>query len=580
MDTIDSSSAKKSIKRFLGLLRLEKSNVYFIYFYSILSGLLYLSLPLGIQAIISLMTAQQLSASLILLIALVVTGVFLNGFMYILQMRVTERIQVRVFTLMSLAYADRLPKLQEEAINDYHLPEMVNRFFDTSAIQKGISKILLEIPVATIQIIFGLILLSLYSPIFIIFGFILITLLYIVIKLTAPSGMSSSFRESDFKYKVGFWIEEIARNLRTFKLRGKTDLALTKTNEYLDGYLEARNKHFRVLQVQFWAFTIFKTAVTAILLITGCWLFFENKINIGQFIATEIVIIMTLSSVEKIITSIDGIYDLLTSLEKASKILDKPIEKINTESALHIDTIDIDINKLSFRYAEETRFVLNDISLNTKQGEKIAVVGTKGSGKSTLLHLLTGTFLNYDGAITINNLPLFSYDLHKLRSKIGIYFSESEIFEGTLEENLIVGLADCDVNDIIHLAEQIGLKEFITKNRDGIYQVLSTHGKKLSESTKAKILLARAILKKPKLLLLDDFTYLLTKRDKNTIIDFLFNSNQQYSIFIKTSDEEIMKRCDRILLMHEGKIVADGLFQEITSSNEYKLISDDLYELH
>jgi ATP-binding cassette subfamily B protein len=580
MDTIDSSSAKKSIKRFLGLLRLEKSNVYFIYFYSILSGLLYLSLPLGIQAIISLMTAQQLSASLILLIALVVTGVFLNGFMYILQMRVTERIQVRVFTLMSLAYADRLPKLQEEAINDYHLPEMVNRFFDTSAIQKGISKILLEIPVATIQIIFGLILLSLYSPIFIIFGFILITLLYIVIKLTAPSGMSSSFRESDFKYKVGFWIEEIARNLRTFKLRGKTDLALTKTNEYLDGYLEARNKHFRVLQVQFWAFTIFKTAVTAILLITGCWLFFENKINIGQFIATEIVIIMTLSSVEKIITSIDGIYDLLTSLEKASKILDKPIEKINTESALHIDTIDIDINKLSFRYAEETRFVLNDISLNTKQGEKIAVVGTKGSGKSTLLHLLTGTFLNYDGAITINNLPLFSYDLHKLRSKIGIYFSESEIFEGTLEENLIVGLADCDVNDIIHLAEQIGLKEFITKNRDGIYQVLSTHGKKLSESTKAKILLARAILKKPKLLLLDDFTYLLTKRDKNTIIDFLFNSNQQYSIFIKTSDEEIMKRCDRILLMHEGKIVADGPFQEITSSNEYKLISDDLYELH
>jgi ATP-binding cassette subfamily B protein len=580
MDTIDSSSAKKSIKRFLGLLRLEKSNVYFIYFYSILSGLLYLSLPLGIQAIISLMTAQQLSASLILLIALVVTGVFLNGFMYILQMRVTERIQVRVFTLMSLAYADRLPKLQEEAINDYHLPEMVNRFFDTSAIQKGISKILLEIPVATIQILFGLILLSLYSPIFIIFGFILITLLYIVIKLTAPSGMSSSFRESDFKYKVGFWIEEIARNLRTFKLRGKTDLALTKTNEYLDGYLEARNKHFRVLQVQFWAFTIFKTAVTAILLITGCWLFFENKINIGQFIATEIVIIMTLSSVEKIITSIDGIYDLLTSLEKASKILDKPIEKINTESALHIDTIDIDINKLSFRYAEETRFVLNDISLNTKQGEKIAVVGTKGSGKSTLLHLLTGTFLNYDGAITINNLPLFSYDLHKLRSKIGIYFSESEIFEGTLEENLIVGLADCDVNDIIHLAEQIGLKEFITKNRDGIYQVLSTHGKKLSESTKAKILLARAILKKPKLLLLDDFTYLLTKRDKNTIIDFLFNSNQQYSIFIKTSDEEIMKRCDRILLMHEGKIVADGPFQEITSSNEYKLISDDLYELH
>jgi ATP-binding cassette subfamily B protein len=574
------SNESKSIKRFFGLLRLEKNNIYYIYFYSVISGLMYLSLPLGVQAIISLMNAQQISASLILLIALVVLGVFLNGFMYILQMRVTERIQVRIFTLMSLAYADRLPKLQEEDINEYHLPEMVNRFFDTSGIQKGTSKVLLELPAAIIQIFFGLLLLSFYHPIFILFGFLLVSLLYIVIKLTAPHGISSSFEESDYKYKVGYWIEEIARNIKTFKLRGKTDLALTKTNEYLNGYLKARNKHFRVLQIQFWAFTAFKTAVTAILLITGCWLFFENKINIGQFIATEIVIIMTLSSVEKIITSIDGIYDLLTSLEKASKILDKPIEKIITDTGNHLDTFNIEINKLSFRYTKDSRYVLNDISLKIKQGEKIAVVGTKGSGKSTLLHLLTGTFTHYEGSISVNNLPYFSYNLNRLRSKIGIYFSESEIFEGTLEENLIVGLAECDVNEIMQLSEQVGFKDFITKNRDGIYQVLSTHGKKLSESTRAKILLVRAILKKPKLILLDDFTYLLTKRDKNLISDYLLTSNKEYSLLIKTSDEEIMKKCDRVIFMHEGKIIADGPFQEISHTNEYKVISDDLYELN
>ncbi len=580
MDNFDSKSHTRPLKRLLGLLKLEKNNIYYIYFYSAISGLMYLSLPMGIQAIISLMAAQQISISLILLIALVVLGIFLNGFMYILQMRVTERIQVRVFTLTSLAYADRLPKLQEEAINDYHLPELVNRFFDTAAVQKGISKILLELPVASIQIIFGLLLLSFYHPIFILFGFLLITLLYIVIKLTAPLGMSSSFEESEYKYKVGYWIEEIARNFRTFKSRGKTDLALNKTNEYLDGYLNARSKHFSILQIQFWAFTTFKTAVTAVLLITGCWLFFSNKINIGQFIATEIVIIMTLSSVEKIITSIDGVYDMLTSLEKASKILDKPIEKIQADNHLKLDNIDIEINKLSFRYAEDTRNVLNDISLKLKQGERIAVVGTKGSGKSTLLHLLTGTFLNFDGSITVNQLPLFSYNLNRLRSKIGIYFSESEIFEGTLEENLLVGLTDCEMNAVFGLAEQIGLNDFINQNRDGVYQMLSTHGKTLSESTKAKILLARAILKKPKLLLLDDFTYLLTRRDKNRIIDFLFSKDSSYSVVIKTSDEEIMKRCDRVLFMHEGRILADGTFQEISSTREYKLISDDLYELH
>ncbi len=580
MDHTNVSSYQKPIKRLLGLLRMEKNNIYYVYFYSIISGLMYLSLPLGIQAIISLMSAQQLSASLVLLIILVICGVFLNGFTYILQMRITERIQVRLFTLMSLAYSNRLPKLQQEHINDYHLPELVNRFFDTSSIQKGISKILLELPVASIQILFGLVLLSFYHPIFILFGTILILLLYVVIKLTAPQGLSSSFLESDYKYKVGYWIEEIARNIKTFKLRGKTDLALTKTNDYLDGYLSARNKHFRILQIQYWAFTIFKTAVTAILLITGCWLFFQQKINIGQFIASEIVIIMTLTSVEKIITSIDGAYDLLTSLEKASKILDKPIEEINQQSTLSLEDINIDIHNLSFRYIPDQKYVLNDISLAIRQGERIAVVGTKGSGKSSLLDLLTGIHTDFEGSIMVNKLPLFSYNLQKLRSKIGIYFSESEIFEGTLEENLIVGLADCNISDITDIAEKTGLIDFINKNKEGIYQELSTHGKKLSESTKAKILLARAILKKPKLVLIDDFTYMLTKRDKTLILNYLFNTQKDYSVVIKTSDEEVMKKCDKVLFMHEGKIIAEGPFSVISKLKEYQLISEDLYELH
>lgn len=580
MDKLDTKLHTKPFKRFLGLIKLEQKNVYYVYFYSIISGLMYLSLPLGVQAIISLMSAQQLSASLMLLIVLVVLGVFLNGFMYILQMRVTERIQVRIFTLISLAYADRLPKLQEQAINDYHLPELVNRFFDTSSIQKGISKILLELPVASVQIIFGLLLLSIYHPIFIFFGLLLVTLLYLVLKFTAPLGLSSSFEESDYKYKVGYWMEEIARNIKTFKLRGKTDLALTKTNEYLDGYLKARSKHFKILQIQYWSFTFFKTAVTAILLITGSWLFFENKINIGQFIATEIVIIMTITSVEKIITSIDGVYDLMTSLEKASKILDKPIEQINKNAQFNLDKIDIEINQLTFKYADTERNALSNITLKIKQGEKIAVVGTKGSGKSTLMHLLTGSFTQYDGSIMINDLPYFSYNLNQLRSKIGFYFTESEIFEGTLEDNIIVGLSDCDMNEIMNLAEKMNLKDFIVKNKQGIYQELSTHGKKLSDSIKAKILLTRAFIKKPKIVLLDDFTYVLTKRDKNHITDFLFSSNQSNSIIIKTSDEEIMKKCDRVLFMHEGKIIADGSFDKIATTKEFKLISDELSELN
>jgi ATP-binding cassette, subfamily B, bacterial len=576
METNADKTHIQPFRRFIGLLQLEKRNVYYIYFYSIISGLLYISLPLGIQAIISFMFAQQLSSSLLFLIAFVVAGVLVNGYMYILQMRLSERIQTRIFTLMSLAYADRLPKLQEEHINEYHLPETVNRFFDTSAIQKGISKILLDLPAATIQILFGLTLLSFYHPSFILFGIIIILILYLIMRYTSPMGIQTSMEESDFKYKVGYWIEEIARNLNTFKLRGKTDLALTKTNKYVEGYLDARAKHFKILQIQYWTFAVFKTIVTAVLLIAGSYLFFENKINIGQFVATEIVIIMTLSSVEKIIGSLDGFYDLLTSLEKASKLLDKPVEESNTLYHENISHLDINVSNLSFSYPNSEKEVLKNISFSIKQGEKIALIGTKGSGKSTLMHLLTGIYNSHQGSILINNIPLHTHNISLLRSKVGVFFTDSEIFEGTLEENLSVGLENIKFEDILNVASAVELKDFILKNKDSIYQELSTQGKKLPDNIKAKILLCRALLKKPYLLLLDDFRHILIQKDSTIITDYLLNDSQPFSLIIRTSDEEIMKRCDRVFFMHEGKLVADGTFEKISSMGIYQSMSKQL----
>ena len=578
MANIDTSHTTV-FKRLWGLLRAEKRNIYYIYFYSVVSGLLYLSLPIGIQAIVSLMFAQELSASLIILIALVISGVFLNGFMYILQMRVSERIQVRLFTLISLSYSDRLPKLQQEAINDYHLPELVNRFFDTASIQKGIAKLLLEVPVATIQILFGLTLLSLYHPVFIFFGILLMFVLYLVLKYTIPQGIQTSMEESDYKYKVGFWMEEVARNIKTFKLRGKTDFAIHRTNEQLMGYIQVRKKHFRVLETQFWLFIFFKTAVTLILLIIGCWLFFSNKINIGQFIATEIVIIMTLSSVEKIITSMEGLYDFLTALEKTSKVLDNPIEEFHPTYTEPISRMDISLHNVSFRYTEKSKQILNNINLSVKQGEKIAIIGSRGAGKSSILQLLTGAYTQYDGSIMVNNIPFFSYDVYELRRRIGAYFSESEIFEGSLIDNLQVGSLNCPPDEIMQLAGEIGLKEFILKHKDGIYQHLSTQGIKLAESTRAKILLGRALLKRPNLLLLDDFTYLLNKKDKKLLLNYLFNEKTTYTLMIKTSNEDIMRLCDRIIFMHEGRILADGSFDEISKTTEYQQLCDDLADI-
>jgi ATP-binding cassette subfamily B protein len=566
-----SNSTTNPVRRFYSYLMLERSEILYIYFYAAVSGLLYLSLPLGIQAIVSFLFGGLVSTSLIILILLVVAGVALNGYLQILQMKVTERIQRKLFTRFALAFSERFPRLKLEAVDDYYLPELVNRFFDTSSLQKGISKILLDLPSASIQILFGLILLSLYSPLFIAFGLLLVFLLYLIFRFTAPAGISSSILESDYKYQVGHWLEEIARNVKTFKLSGNTDIAINKTDELVSGYLDARKHHFKILLTQYWSFVAFKTIITAALLIAGSILFVQQQINIGQFVASEIIILTILNSVEKIITGLEGIYDILTSLEKIGKVLDKPVEEdvagavIAEATPFHVSMQDV-----SFAYPDAKTNVLEGLTLAILPGEKVAVCGTKDSGKSSLIKLFTGMYENYTGSILINEMPISSYDLKSLRDKIGVYFSRTEIFEGTLFENLTLLRSGITEGHIIPVAKAVGLLEYIQSHRLGLHQTLDTHGRKLPESVKAKILLCRALLKQPKLLLIDDFRHHLEYNEQMEIAQYLTDSNRKYSLIIRTSDEKLMQQCNKVILMHGGKIVAIGPYNKVKETSVYK----------
>ena len=163
-------------KRLWSLVQEKRSDITAIYFFALLSGLIQLSLPLGIQAIIGFVLGGTLSSSLVVLITILIVAVCLTGVLRINQMRVIERVQQRLFVKYSFAFADRIPRLDLKRVDGFYLPELVNRFFDTMILQKGFSKLLLDVPAAAIQILLGLIVLSFYHPFFILFGILLLLL--------------------------------------------------------------------------------------------------------------------------------------------------------------------------------------------------------------------------------------------------------------------------------------------------------------------------------------------------------------------------------------------------------------------
>jgi ABC-type bacteriocin/lantibiotic exporter with double-glycine peptidase domain len=550
-------SLSRSIRNFFQVIRIEKKEVSSIYFYAILSGLIQLSLPLGIQAIINFAQAaagrSKLPASMWLLIILVVGGVFLAGLLQVNQMRLVEKIQQRIFSRFAFEFTFKIPRLKVSETENYYLPELVNRFFDTVSLQKSLSKLLLDIPLAVIQIFFGLILLSIYNAIFILLGLMLLVVVLFVLSLSAKRGLEASLAESNYKYSLMGWIQELARGFKTFKISDSHNLHLKKTDLLLEGYIESRTNHFYILKFQYWSLIIFKLLITSSMLLIGGFLLIDQKLNVGQFIAAEIVIITVLAAVEKLILSLDKVYDVLTSVEKLSKVTDKEVE-MNGSLLINGDQkgISIEAQHISFSYVE-SKEVLKDITFKVPSGKKICVMGDMSSGKSTLMELATGSLNPKKGALLINDIPIGNYDLSSYRKNIGAFYSEQDIFEATLLENITMGNNDIDQQMLMSLAEVIGIKDFISSLPKGFNTKLSSTGKGLSSIIKQKILLLRVLSGSPKLLLMDEPFEMAGGEHTMRICSYLL-SIKGITMIIVTNNLDFARGADEILYIENGAI--------------------------
>lgn len=554
------------VQRLINMLKVDGKEIRDVYAYAVFNGLINLSLPLGIQAIINLIQGGQVSTSWILLVIFVVAGVAASGVLQIFQMRITENLQQKIFARAAFDFAYRIPKIKSTAINNYFPPELVNRFFDILTVQKGLSKILIDISSATLQILFGLILLSFYHPFFILFSFILIFLVYAIFRITAKRGLETSLTESKHKYRVAHWLEEVARTVVTFKIAGKTDLSLHRVDTHVDDYLKARESHFKVLVQQFSMMVVFKVIVATGLLAIGGILVMEQMMNIGQFVAAEIIILLVMGSVEKLIVSLETIYDVLTGVEKIGQVTDLELENgdgIDLKAECTTEGMEIDLNEVYFQYPGYNYDVIKNLNAKIGKGEILSIVGENKSGKSTLVHLLAAMYDVNSGTISYNGFPKNNLDIHSLRAVIGGSLIEDELFDGSLLENISVGRKDATFENVKWAIEKMGLVDFVKSLPKGYDTVLDPLGKKIPKSIVQKIKLARAIADKPKLLLLEYSFEYLNKDDRYKIIDFLCSGEVNWTVIVVSSDVYMLQKAHRIAYMKNGKFEKIGPWSEM-----------------
>ncbi len=535
------------IKRFWGLLKKYKYEIRLIYTYAIFIGFVNLSLPLGIQAIINYLQTGELTSGWIILVGLVLLGIAITGGLQVLQLRIVENIQQDIFIHSAFEFAYRIPKINFLQLDGTHAPELVNRFFDTVTIQKGLPKILIDFSLALFQIIFGLILLAIYSPYFIILGLALFFIMWLIFKFTGAEGLKTSLNESRFKYKLAHWLEEVARVRGSFKLNSFSNFHLEKTDKISEAYLSCRESHFQVLIRHFKFFVGFKVLLEAALLILGGFLVFQEEMDIGQFVAAEIIVILIINSIEKVMRSVETIYDVLTALDKIGFVTDMTLDKDrgNIKIESH-QPIAVKAKEIQFGFPTDRNKIFRNLSFEIEPNAKTLLRGKSGTGKTILLHILAGIYQIDDGELYINGIPIGNYKKDELYNSIGVSFPQNQIFEGSFRENITMG-RQIEEEALMEVINILNLNAYFAYQPNGIECPVDSGGQRLPRSIIQKLLIARLILTKPKLLLLEDPLFFIEENEKIQIVDYLMDPKREWTVVVISDFYYWAEKCTQII---------------------------------
>jgi putative ABC transport system ATP-binding protein len=551
---MNSASAHPSpFERLRHWMSFESHDIWVVVVYSVAVGLLSLVVPIATQSLVNTIAFGTLLQPLVVLVLLVLLALLFSTLLKVMRAHVVEVLQRRVFVRVSSDSMERLLKVRVDAFDEGHGPELVNRFFDVVTLQKGGATLLIEGLEVLMSTLVGMSLLAVYHPLLLAFALILLFFVFIVLFPLGTGAVKTSVKESKAKYELAAWLQELARHPATFKSAPGTAYALERGNSLMRHYLDYRQDHWRILLRQIIGSHIMQAVGTAAVLGAGGWLVIERQLTLGQLVAAELVVASTLAGFSKFGKQLENFYDLLAAVDKLGYLTDLPLEKSGREQISSAGAASIELRGVEFAYKGRPN-VLAGMNLKIPAGSRIGVLGESGSGKSSLVDLLYGFREPTAGTLLFDRLDYRNLRLYDLRGQVALVRG-IEIFQGTIEDNIRFGDESVTSSEIRAILHQVGLLETVDELPNGLATELTTGGQPLTIAQALRLMLARAIALRPRVLILDEVLDLMEETpERDALLQRLTHQDNPWTLIMTSRSMRVLAFSDRTICLENGSL--------------------------
>lgn len=554
MRSADAEQPMAPWDRLKAMLAGERPTLWVAVIYSVVIGLLSLVVPVAVQSLVNTIAFGSVLQPLVVLTLFVFVALGFSALINSLRAWVVEVLQRSIFARVGIDVTWRLLRVRAEAFDRHHGPELVNRFFDVVTVQKAAATLLIDGLGILMQTGIGLLLVALYHPLLLAFDIFLVASMIFIVRVLGRGAVKTSIKESKAKYAFQAWLEQMATHLVTFKSPGGAEMASAKAEALLEDYLYYRGKHFQILLRQIAGSFALQAVASSLLLGIGGWLVIERQLTLGQLVASELIVTLMVSGFTKFGKHLEVFYDLQAAVDKLGALVDLPLERAGGEGViLGTGPARVEIRDLAVGYGSDNPVLaVQDWAL--EPGDRVGLTGRHGCGKSTLAATLFGLRRPERGTLAIDGADYRTLPLASIREQVALVRG-IEIFSGTVAENVRLGREWLTVADLSEALRKAGILDEILAMPDGLETMLHPGGRPLSASQASRLMIARAILGKPRLLILDDALDPVDRaQDREPICAMLFAPEAPWTLLCITERPDLLRRCNRVTVLEDGDV--------------------------